>query len=261
MSKDRRRDRKRQKKLAQKLAEKKRKADLAESLAYMGSKYQTEKLAPTWMHTEVGIYETYIMTDRKLLDETVFSSIETLIRKMRAGTLPPLPDTDETHYEVGGEEDLLIENIRRSWANRFTTESKPSKDKLIGVLRSILGSIKKVKSPSPRSQSYLQHIAGFLTKKLGVSVKAFSADRKPLPEPEEDVLVRLGRQWNVDGNREAKAAFLELVSDLRKSGQAGRVIDACHLLVGEISDPSSEVVAELTGLIGSARLSLVTEMG
>jgi len=173
MPKDRRRDRKRQKKLAQKLAEKKRKANLAESLAYMGSKYQTEKLAPTWMHTEVGIYETYVMTDRKLVDETVYSSIEALIRKMRAGTLPPLADTDETHYEVGREEDLLIENIRRSWANRFTTESKPSKDKLIGVLRSILGSIKKVKSPGPRSQSYLQHIAGFLTKKLGVSVKAF----------------------------------------------------------------------------------------
>jgi hypothetical protein len=258
MSKDRKRERKRKKK---KLAEKKRKAYLAESLAYMGSKYQTEELMPTWMHTEVGIYETYVMTDRKLLDETVFSSIEALIRQLRAGTLPPFPDTDEIHYEVGREEDLLIENIRRSWANRFTTESKPSKDKLIGVLRSILGSIKKVKSPGPRSQSYLQHITGFLTKKLGVSVKALSADQKPLPEPEEDVLVRLGRQWNVDGNREARAEFLELATDLMKSGQANRVIDACDLLVGEISDPSSEVASELTELNGTARRSLLAAMG
>ena len=102
MSKDRKRDRKRKKKLA----EKKRKAHLAESLVYMGSKYQTEELIPTWMHTEVGIYETYVMTDRKLLDQTVFSSIETLIRQLRAGTLPPLPDTGEIHYEVGREEDF-----------------------------------------------------------------------------------------------------------------------------------------------------------
>jgi hypothetical protein len=258
MSKDRKRDRKRKKKLA---AEKKRKAYLAESLAYMGSKYQTEELMPTWMHTEVGIYETYVMMERKLVDQTVFSSIEALIRQLRAGTLPPLPDTDEILYEVGREEDLLIENIRRNWAHRFTTGSKPSQDKLIGVLRSILGSIKKVTSPGPRSQSYLQHIAGFLTKKLGVSVKALSTDQKPLPEPEEDVLVRLGRQWNADGNREARADLLELVNDLLRTGQAGRVINACHLLVGEISEPSSEVVAELTELIKTARQSLVTEMG
>ena len=71
----------------------------------------------------------------------------------------------------------------------IATESKPSKDKLIGVLRSILGSIKKVKSPGPRSRRYLQHIAGFLTKKLGVSVKTSSVDQKPLPGPEGDSLV------------------------------------------------------------------------
>ena len=86
-------------------------------------------------------------------------------------------------------------------------------------------------------------------------------DQKPLPEPEEDVLVRLGRQWNLDGNREARADFLELVDDLLRTGQAGRVINACHLLVGEISEPSSEVVAELSEAIKMARRSLITEMG
>ena len=257
MSKDRKRERKQKKQQA----ETKRQLRQAESLAYMGRKYQTEGLMPAWVNTEIAIYEAYVMTDRKLVDAAVFSSIEALIRQLRAGTLPPLADTGAIHYETGREEDLLIENIRRSWAIRFTSESKPSKDKLIGVLRSILGSIKKVKSPGPRSQSYMQHIAGFLTKKLGVSVQQVSADMKPLPLPEEDRLVRLGRQWSADGNPEARAEFFELVGDLLKSGQAGRVIDACHLLVGEISDPSSEVVAELTLLIGTARRSLVAEMG
>ncbi|MEI8374068.1 MAG: hypothetical protein WCJ35_14680 [Planctomycetota bacterium] len=105
MSNDRKRDQKRKKKLAE---EKKRKAYLAESLVYMGSKYQTEELTPTWMHTEVGIYETY---------------------------------------------------------------------------------------------------------------------------------------------------------DLLRTGQASRVINACHLLVGEISEPSSEVVAELSEVIKTARRSLITGMG
>jgi hypothetical protein len=249
-------DRKRKKKLA----EKKRKARQAESLAYMGEKYKKNKLIPTWMHTEIGIYETYVMTDRKIFDQTVVSALETLIRKMRTGTLPPLPETAEIHYEVGREEDLLIENIRRSWADHYATEWRPPKDDLIGVLRTILGSIEKVKAPGPRSQSYLRHIAGFLTKQIGVSVKAFSADRKPLPEPEEDELVRLGRQWNTDGNQEARAEFFERATHLMRNGQPSRVIDACHLLTGEVSDPVSEVVAELVVLIQQARESLIKAM-
>ena len=251
------RDRKRKKKQE----EKKQQARKAQSLAYLGNKYKADELVPTWMHTEIGIYETYIMTDRKLVDQTVASSLETLIRKMRAGTLPPLTDTDAIHYEVGQEEDLLIENIRRSWANHFATEWQPPKDELIGVLRSILGSIQKVKSPGPQSQSYMKHIAGFLTKKLGVSVKAFNADRKPIPEPEEDELVRLGRQWESDGDLEARAQLFELATDLMRSGQTRRVINACHLLIGEVADPTSEVVAELVELSRKANQSLLTAMG
>lgn len=249
-----------EKKRKKKLAEKKRKARHAESLAYMGEKYKKEKLIPTWMHTEIGIYQTYVMTDRRIFDQNVVASLERLIRQMRAGALPPLPETEEIHYEVGREEDLLIENIRRSWANHFAAEWRPPKDDLIGVLRTILGSIEKVKAPGPRSQSYLRHITGFLTKKLGISVKKLSAERIPLPEPEEDELVRLGRQWNEDGNQEARTELFERAEYLIKTGQASRVIDACHLLTGESSDPSSAMVAELIVLIRQARESLITSM-
>lgn len=107
----------------------------------------------------------------------------------------------------------------------------------------------------------MHHIAGFLTKKLGVSVRAVSADLKPLPEPKEGELVRLGRQWCADGTPEARTGFLELVTHLLKTGQATRVIDDCHLVLGEVSDPSSPVVPELTLLIQKARESLLTEMG
>ena len=244
-----------------KRAEQKRKARQTESLAYLGEKYKKDKYIPTWMHTEIGIYQTYVITGRKLSDQTVVSALESLIRKMRAGALPPLPEGSAIHYEVGREEDLLVENVRRCWRDYFATEWQPPKDDLIGVLRTVLGSIQKVKTPGPQSQSYLRHIAGFLTKKLGVSVQGFSADRKPLPEPEEDKLVRLGRQWHTGGDQEARTEFLEQATHLLKSGQASRVIDACHLLSGEISDPESETVKELIGLIHQARESLVTAMG
>ena len=258
MAKDRRsRDQKRK----NKLAKRNRKARQSMSLAYMGEKYKTDELVRVWMQTEIGIYETFVITDRKLLDQTVVTSLEKLIMRLRAGTLPPLTDEAVIDYEVGQEEDLVIENIRRRWELYFEDEWRPLRDKLIGVLRTILGSIETMRSPSPRSQSYMRHIAGFLTKKLGVSVKKVSADMQPLPEPEEDELVLLGRQWILDENQEARAEFHELASDRMSNGQAERVIDACHQLLGEESDPSSEAVAELSELSIQARQSLITAMG
>ena len=258
MAKDRRtHDQKRKKKLE----ERKWKARETESLAYMGEKYKTDELVPTWMHTEIGIYEAYVMTDRRVFDQTVVAALESLIRQIRAETLPPLEDTSAIQYEVGREEDLVIESIRRSWAWRFADEWKPPRDKLVGVLRSILGSIVKVRAPGPRSQSYMRHIEGFSTKKLGVSVKPYSRNMEPVPEPPEDELLRLGRQWILEENEQAAVEFQELVDHLLKRGAAERVLDCCHQLLGEESDPNSKVVAELTALSLQARKSLVTSMG
>jgi len=258
MTKDRRtRDQKRNKKLE----ERKRKARLTESLAYMGEKYKKDELVPTWMHTEIGIYETFVMTDRRLVDQTVVTALESLVRQMRTGTLPLLEDTSEIHYEVGREEDLVIKNIRRNWAAHFADEWRPPSDKLVGVLRTILGSIETMRAPGPRSQSYMRHIEGFLTKKLGVSVKSYSQKMEPIPEPPEDELLTLGRQWILEENEQAAVGFQELVDYLLKKGAADRVLNCCHQLIGEESDASSEVVAELMDLSLQAQESLVTSMG
>ena len=79
----------------------------------------------------------------------------------------------------------------------------------------------------------MHHIAGFLTKKLGVTVESFSGDMQPMPEPEEDELLLLGRQWTSGEIETAEDEFRELVSDLTTSGQAQRVLDSCHRLLGE----------------------------
>lgn len=258
MAKDRRtKDQKRKDKLAKKA----RTSRKAEPLAYMGSKYQTDKLVPLWMQTEIGIYEAYVMTDRKLLDQTVVTAIEQLITQMRSGTLPPVTDTGVLDYTDGKEADLVIANVRRHWEEHFQEEWRPPKDKQIGVLRTILGSIEKVRSPGPRSQSYMQHIAGFLTKKLGVRVDRVSADMKRLPEPAEDELVLIGRRWLTDEDQDAKADFYELTDDLLRSGQFQRVIDTCHRLIGEISDDSSEAVTDLIHLSNQTKQRLLSSMG
>ena len=243
-----------------KLAKERQQAGKSNSLAYKGSKYKTDELMQTWMNAEIGIYESYVMTDRKLLDQTVRHALEALIKKMQAGTLLPLSDTAKVSYEVGQEEDLVIANIRRNWARHFATEWRPPKVERIGVLRTILGSVEKMRSPGPRSQSYMHHIAGFLTKKLGVKVEAFSGDMTPIPEPEEDELLLLGRRCTSGDTEAAKDEFRALANDLMTSGQAQRVLDSCHSLTGEAPDAEPEFVAELTELIHTARRSLMAAM-
>lgn len=257
MAKDRHnRDLKRKKKLE----ERKRKARQNESLAYMGERYKSDELVPTWMHTEIGIYEAYVFTGRQLLDQTVASALESLIRKIRTGTLPPYEDASEVHYDAGHEDEFVIENIRRNWSSHFANEWKPPRDKLIGVLRTILGSIEKMRAPGPRSQSYMRHIEGFLTKQLGISVKAYSESMKPIPEPPADDLITLGRQWIQEESEQAADEFRGHVDYLIKQGAANRVVECCHQLIGEESDPDSVVVAELFVISQQAQASSVPSM-
>lgn len=100
-----------------------------------------------------------------------------------------------------------------------------------------------------------------MTKKLGVSVKSYSQNMEPVPEPPEDELLRLGRLWILEENEQAAVEFQELVDHLLKRGAAERVVNCCHQLLGEECDPNSRVVAELTALSLQARKSLVTSMG
>ncbi len=190
MAKDRRtRDQKRKVQLAKR---KQRSRQLA-SLAYMGRKYQTDELVPIWLETELGIFETFVITDRKLLDHTVAAAIEKLIMQLRTGTLSSPSDDAELECEVGREEDFLIDMIRLRWEEYFDETPRPTTDKLIGVLRSILGSIKRMQSSGFRSQRYLRHISEFLSKKLGVSMTRVPADTLPLPEPKKERRMLLER--------------------------------------------------------------------
>src|SRR5689334_15368435 len=86
-----------------------------ESLAYEGTKYKTGRYAMIMFQTEVGIYESYVMCDRELLDTAVEEALEQLVLRMRQGALPPRSEGDVMDLERGAESNLVIENIRRNW--------------------------------------------------------------------------------------------------------------------------------------------------
>ena len=172
------RDQKRKAKLKKRAA----RSPKHESLAYSGSKYTTGAYVPILFRTEVGIYESFVMLGRELTDDDVEAAIVTLILRMREGPLPPLGESNEVTITEDGEEELIIENIRRNWRILAEEGSLTIRDDLIGVLRTILHSISVWRSKSLHSRSYLTYIEGFL-KKLGVSVEQADENFNPLPAP------------------------------------------------------------------------------
>jgi hypothetical protein len=102
----------------------------------------------------------------------------------------------------------------------FEEQPRPSRDPLVGVLRTILGSVDTWKSVSPTSRGHLSFLEGFVGK-LGVSVQECGPDLRPLPESEvgddddrSEELLSLGERWCRFGDQDARGDFLEL-ADLR----------------------------------------------
>ncbi len=229
-----------------------------ESLAYAGGKYKTDEYAPLFYRTEVGIYESYVMCDRELTDDEVESAIERLVIRMRQGPLPPAPEDGALTLNEGGEEDLIIANIRRNWRALEEEGALPRRDDLIGLLRTILNSIGIWRSQSLHSQGYLRYTEGFM-KKLGVSVRRATPDFEPLPEPEEDPLLLIGRAWVAQGDETAGADFADGVESSLRTGEAGRVIDVCQQLLGETENLA--VVPRLQAYAVRGHRALAAEMG
>ncbi len=170
--------------------EKRRKARQAESLIYTGDKYKKSEFVLAMLHAERATFETFLMTDRSISDQTVIAGIKRLILAMRAGELPPLPETPRRSYQVGHEADLVMENIRRNWQNHFATAWQPSDEDLIGILRTILGSIDHWKTPGPGSIGYLHYICGFLKQAdVTFQVAPLIKDESSVPEESEVDLI------------------------------------------------------------------------
>jgi hypothetical protein len=224
----------------------KRKAKLAErarrsgppsrDLAYTGNKYKRDDLVPVFMQVETGIYEMWVVSGRSFTDHTVRAALTHLVEGLRAGNLPPLDMEATPEIGPGSEEDAIVLHVRRRLHTFFEEVPHPGRDNLIGVLRTILGSVDVWSTPGRQSQGYLNYIEGFL-RKAGVSVQAVSPEGLVEEEEEEDPDLELGRAWCLDREEIAHTRFQERAEELLAVGEYGRVAHLAQRLLGETDDP------------------------
>jgi hypothetical protein len=143
-----------------------------QSLAYSGNKYKTAQYVLPMMYSERGILEAYVLMDRALTDAQVEDALEHLIVQMRAGSLPPFQEAGALEGNVC---DLIIWRIRSCWQSLAQRQPLPSREELIGILRTILHSLALWRSKSLHAQGYLHFLEPFL-KKAGFTVTAMGSE-------------------------------------------------------------------------------------
>lgn len=136
-------------------------------LAYHGNKYRTEALVMPLMRTETAILEAYMVLDRNLTDHDVSQGLVRLIDRIRHGDI--VADDGPVCIEVDDPAQAVVELVRHKW--RGLAGSLPGRDSLVGIVRTILGSVENHKSPNRQSRNYLHFVERFLDE-LGVRVQA-----------------------------------------------------------------------------------------
>lgn len=262
----------------QRKQEKKRRVERAkrlarsEPLAYHGSKYRTDELVPLHLQTETGIYHAFVASKRKLTDAEVESALRRLILQLRRGSQPSLDDASPGESETAPslEEEMVLLHIRLNWQRMQESGALPGRDTLVGVLRSILGSIETWKHAGAESRGYLEYIEGFLGR-MGVHAESLPeealselewADEEEEDEEEDeeeandeelptelagvDDLEAIGRAWYRDDSPQVERHFHGVAQKMIESGQAAEVAEICRRLIAE--SPRRSVNADLTAL-------------
>jgi hypothetical protein len=235
----------------QRKQEKKRRAERAKRAAsplptaYLGNKYRTGELAESHFFTERGIFQADLISKRKLTDALVKSVLQQLILQLRHGRLTSLMELALFRYTVGQEEMLLNRSIRFQWLELSVEDALPGRDSLIGVLRSILGSIETWTTPEPKSRGYLEYLEGFL-ERLGITESSFRVLDIDEAAGEEELSEELAAELMAEFDKEDEEeddveellqpvtdetflAELERTEDLLLIGRAWYRLDDPHL--------------------------------
>lgn len=231
------RDLKRKSKLAQR-AKKERKPS---ALAITGNKYKTDALAEVYLATETGIHQAFVLSERTLTDDDVEGALESLVLQLRAGELSPTEPPGQMTASLDDLEALVIMNIRANWAHLFAQEPHPGQESLIGVLRTLLGSVNNWRTPSKRSQGYLRFVEGFL-RGAGSEITVLGDEDDVADDDPQEQLLELGRLWCLDGDRDAEHDFRTAAKEMIRAGEATLVGDICRQLLGEAADNPAAVV-------------------
>jgi hypothetical protein len=215
-----------------------------ESLAYHGRKYKTDAFVGIIHATEVGIHEADVISDRTLTDDAVEAALESLIIQLRQRAMPVTGQTGAAADATAARDDLLEWNIRQNWARYAEQKPLPRREDLVGVLRTILGSLEFWRAESVHARGYLEFVEGFL-KQTGVSVRKVGPEEAVYLEDndEEDRLLDLGRDWIDDGDEDTAHAFSEEEDEALAAGETERVREVCRRLVDEsMHEPEAAIV-------------------
>ncbi|MBI3468919.1 MAG: hypothetical protein HY000_38430 [Planctomycetes bacterium] len=230
-----------------------------ESLAYRGNKYRRDEYVPWIFAAETQVNELSRLTGRRLTDANVASSLEAMILGLRRGTISLSEgDSSEDAREpsLPHSSDGLSDAILRRWRRLAENEPRPSRDDLVGILRTILGSMEVWRTAGGESRGYLNYLEGFL-RKLGVEYIAIDPDMIEICDLEEDEiddednpqdedtgtaevddLLHVGRVWYREGESWAAERFRFLADGWISVGNARHVVETCHRLISE-ADPSA----------------------
>ncbi|HLJ09541.1 MAG TPA: hypothetical protein VKU82_00055 [Planctomycetaceae bacterium] len=239
----------RDQKRKQKLAKRQVRRPLVESQAYQGNRYRSEQFVKPLFETELGIYEGYLISERELTDDDVEDDLEALIDALRASPVSEFfynADLQEKHG-LGG---YVHSTIFIRWREMYETRRLPARDDLIGIVRTILGSLEVWRSKSASSRGYLSYLDGFM-KKMGVSIQVFERDGEMfqlVADPPPDELYEVGAMW-LAGSVEAHRRFVELANELLQQGRSEQVQNACQKLlglVGTVERPEFPILSELS---------------
>lgn len=168
--------------------------------AYSGNKYRTADLVPLHLATESGIHEADVLLESELTDAEVAEAIQRLVVLIRSGHMPDLHN--QSYDTITGTEaaDVVFARILARWQDAERKQALPGGETLVGVLRSILGSMETWKMAGRDTRGYLIYLTGFL-KKAGVDIRAI-----PAPADEADDYLRsLLEQWKGELDDAAEA--------------------------------------------------------
>ncbi len=198
---------------------------------YRGGKYRSDELVPLVHRTEIGIFEAYESSQHTLNDHTVDDALCDLIMRLRRRPLDEIDLSDRSDDDESPDVDQIQRCVLNRWETYFDRNADMSRDELIGVLRTILHSVRVRASSAPDSQLYLKYLVGFLAR-TGVTADSISRDESSQVVDVREFL-KCGMAWIQGHVPEAREEFFRMSQEFLDAGHALIVVYICKLLVDE----------------------------
>jgi hypothetical protein len=146
-----------------KLADRSRKQAKNTPLEFEGKTYQKPEWVQHVYRTELGVYLVLQMSGKRLTNPQVEAAFVWLIEHLRGGGPALLPeDTPDVPFEAGRETDCVVWSIRRQWGELFAEAGPVATEHLVGILRTLLYSIKAHAWNTGPNRGYVEFLDGFL---------------------------------------------------------------------------------------------------